>query len=256
MTGPAGQYVLNEPIVSISDYGEFKNALLKRFYYIHPVVQLRQLNACNQNSEEDPSDYAARLQTIADNLFSEMFADYTQKAVATSLYETQIKGQYLSGLKDPIGQRVRSRDPPKFKDAIQIAVQETENEKISENNLFKIRGIEDKSTELSAVLQRLSQIEARLTTNAWTGGKYIPPMPRYAQTLNPQPRQDKSNATCHRCEKMGHYARDCLAKVKCYNCQKFGHVSSNCRLPKGSKNGQGDKGEQQVTSTVPQNTKS
>ena len=74
-----------------------KKALIKRFHYIHPVVQLRQLNACTQNRGEDPRDYDARLQTIADDLFSEMFADPTQKAVATSLYETQIKGQYVSG---------------------------------------------------------------------------------------------------------------------------------------------------------------
>ena len=166
MTRPAGQYVLNEPVVSITDYGEFKKILIKRFHYIHPVVQLRQLNACTQNSGENPHDYAARLQTIADDLFSEMFADPTQKMVATNLYETQIKGQYVVGLKDPIGQRVRSRDPPSFKEAIQIAVQETENEKISENNLFKIRGVEDTSTELSAILQRLTQIEKRLTLSA------------------------------------------------------------------------------------------
>ena len=70
MTGPAGQYVLNELVVSITDYGEFKKALIKRFHYIHPVVQLRQLNACTQHSGEDPRDYAARLQTIADDLFS------------------------------------------------------------------------------------------------------------------------------------------------------------------------------------------
>ena len=108
MTGPVGQYVLNAPVVNITDYKQFKDALIKRFHYIHPVVQLRQLNACTQNLGEDPRDFAARLQTIADDLFSDMFADPTQKDLATVMYESQIKGQFSAGLKDPIGQRVRS----------------------------------------------------------------------------------------------------------------------------------------------------
>ena len=66
---------------------------------------------------------------------------------------------------DPIGQRVRSQDLTTFKLAIEYAVQETENEKISKTNIFKIRGIADNEAgELNAILKRLSQIEAKLTT--------------------------------------------------------------------------------------------
>ena len=91
MTGPAGQYVLNETVVSITDYGEFKKALIKRFHYIHHVVQLRQLNACTQNSGDDPRDYAARLQTIADNLFSEMFADPHKRQLQLAFIKPRLR---------------------------------------------------------------------------------------------------------------------------------------------------------------------
>ena len=65
MTGPAGQHVLNAPVVNITNYKQFKDALVKQFHYIHPVVQLHQLNACTENVGEDPRDFTARLQTIA-----------------------------------------------------------------------------------------------------------------------------------------------------------------------------------------------
>ena len=91
-------------MVNITDYKQFKDALIKQFQYIHPVVQLCQLNACTQNMGEYPRDYAACLQTIADDLFSDMFSDRTQKDLATVMYKSQIKGQYYASLKDPIGQ--------------------------------------------------------------------------------------------------------------------------------------------------------
>ena len=104
MTAPAGQYVQNVPIVTITNYKQFKDAFIKRFHYIHAVVQLHQLNASKQNLGEDPRDYSACLQKISDDLFSDMFSDPTQKDLAIVMYECQTKGQFSAGLKDPTGQ--------------------------------------------------------------------------------------------------------------------------------------------------------
>jgi hypothetical protein len=38
------------------------------------------------------------------------------------------------------------------------------------------------------------------------------------------------NGSCLKCEKSGHWARDCSAK-QCYNCQETGHLARDCKRP-------------------------
>ena len=48
------------------------------------------------------------------------------------LHDAHLLAQYLTGLRDPVGGRVMSRDLKTFTDAIDIAVQEMENERLKE----------------------------------------------------------------------------------------------------------------------------
>ena len=86
-------------------------------------------------------------------------------------------------------------------------MQETENEKISETNIFKIRGIENNEAgELNAILKRLSQIEAKLTTT-------IPPKSYTAPQRIPfinagTTQQNKGQGKCFKCGKPGHFSRE------------------------------------------------
>ena len=207
---------------------------------------------------------------IADDLFAEIFKETTQKAVANELYEMQVKGQYLAGLKEPTGQRVRSRDPKTLKEAIDVAVQEAENEKISETSTFRVRGVESCiPEELQAVLQCLSQLEEKLSAsqsksedhrkNAEIKNDEVPFWlevckvgPYLASQNNPQiairyPYLKGSAAPlnkikCFKCGKDGHLARDCKSNIQCFKCQKYGHISRDCRSTRDvQKNGIGDR---------------
>ena len=72
---------------------------------------------------------------LADHYFSEMFTEAgTQEAkdAAQRLHDAQLLAKYLTGIRDPVGGGVRSRDPKTFLEAINVAVQEMENEKVKE----------------------------------------------------------------------------------------------------------------------------
>ncbi|KAI3704128.1 hypothetical protein L1987_74342 [Smallanthus sonchifolius] len=48
---------------------------------------------------------------------------------------------------------------------------------------------------------------------------------------------------CYKCERPGHYSRDCLKDVKCQVCGLFGHLTKNCR--KAGQSGSGKEREQE-----------
>ena len=124
------------------EYDNFKNIVTKRFDYIHPTTQLRNLTTCIQDQKEHPGDFASRLQQLADKYFTEVFKDAASRVVARQLYKAQLLAQFLTGLRDPVGRLVMSRDPQTFEEAIDIAVQETENEHLREQKGILLRGLD------------------------------------------------------------------------------------------------------------------
>ena len=95
---------------------------------------MKNFTTCCQEPKEHPRDFANRLQLLADQYFETAFAnqDQTTKTAAKVLHEGQLLSQYQTGLRDPVGEKVMSRGPKTFADAIDIAVQEMENQKIRE----------------------------------------------------------------------------------------------------------------------------
>ena len=86
-----------------------------------------------------------------------------RKTGARKNYDNLAKGQFLARLRDPIKERVRSRNPT-LKEAIQVAVLEDENKKLSESNVFKISAIEQDSSKYSE-LDDIMEILDRLSPN-------------------------------------------------------------------------------------------
>ena len=90
-----------------------------------------------------------------------------------------------------------------------------QNEKISETNIFRIRGIEDSEAgELNAILTRLAKIEAKLTTT--TPPKCYPPLQRVPFNNGRVNQQTQGQGKWFKCGKPGHFSRECLSQVQCY----------------------------------------
>ena len=100
MTGIALKYAISDAIPSYTDYAVFKDALIQRFEYTHPVSQYRNLSLCIQKKDEHPKDYAVRLQLATDKYFKDVIKDPTARAGAKALYEQQLIGHYTTGLRD------------------------------------------------------------------------------------------------------------------------------------------------------------
>lgn len=175
MNGIAAKFARSELIKAIKTFQAFRVALEKRFDYLHPTTQLRNFTMSNQDMKEHPRDFANRLQLLADLYFAEIFSQAVtpeEKTAAQVLHDAQLLAQYLTGLRDPVGGRVMSRDPKTFTDAIDIAVQETENEKLKEQKAGLIHASNDedvlKKIELETMLHRLTELEVLVRQQADT----------------------------------------------------------------------------------------
>ena len=84
---------------------------------------------------------------LADQYFETAFANQDQaiKIAAKVLHEGQLLSQYQTGLRYPVGEKAMSRDPKTFADAIDIAVQEMENQKIREQKIGTMRSATDEA---------------------------------------------------------------------------------------------------------------
>lgn len=104
--------------------------------------------------------------------------------------------------------------------------------------IVKARG-EDES--LAQLIETALQEESEVKSQKFKGnqGSLIWPNPGYSGYLRkesrPQIKKEVNTVTsvkCHRCQRIGHMARNCRVKVispTCETCQRVGHESKDCR---------------------------
>ena len=48
------------------------------------------------------------------------------------------------------------------------------------------------------------------------------------KSYNSRSTRSRQETICYRCEKIGHFSRDCRVTLKCNHCKKTGHITSKC----------------------------
>ena len=189
-----GEVVTEEDIVEVrkkllnalTDYGDTANAKVKL------------LNA-SQRSDESMSDYATRLQLMANEAYVESKKDKVKEEI---LYDRFITGIYDRAL----AIQVQLQKPTTFEEASKLAV-------------------ELEASLLNRPDRNVKEVEDIMVVEESNNNR-----PSGSVQSNPAQKPFNPQIVCYRCNKLGHIRRNCTVLLQCKRCGGTNHITEKCDL--------------------------
>ena len=148
----------------------------------------------NQLPNETCREFSNNLWALARSAFG--------NTLENAQLKQRVKERFLTGLRAPIGARVRTQLPSTFEEAVRLAVAQEAELGYSNVNIVK---------PMSYKEIRTPRFQGRLPTprNMSTVKNYVKPATVCATEANPNQAR-----ICYRCQKVGHIAKFCPTKQK------------------------------------------
>ncbi|KAL1467464.1 hypothetical protein MTO96_042162 [Rhipicephalus appendiculatus] len=211
----------DDNVAAATTFSEFKTLALKRFDTEPLIFKMERFLNARQKADEEVRSFASRLRMLRTATLVGTGGEDTLKAeLRREMLSEEMLSRFLAGLRDPVRRFVLSRDPKTFDEAIDVAVKEELNERVSQSRTLPVRYVEESSDvyEIRSRLDRLEKLldeSLRVRDKVKEDGQEFPTRPPYP-------------GRCHNCGGLGHFWRECHR----YR-QRTGNPTGSSRMRKG-----------------------
>ncbi|KAL1463930.1 hypothetical protein MTO96_043124 [Rhipicephalus appendiculatus] len=211
----------DDKVAAATTFSEFKTLALKRFDTEPLIFKMERFLNARQREDEEVRSFASRLRMLGTATLVGTSGEDTWKAeLRHEILSEEMLSRFLAGLRDPVRRFVLSRDPKTFDEAIDVAVKEELNERVSQSRTLPVRYVEENSDvyEIRSHLDRLEKLlneSLRVRNKVKEDGQEFP-------TRTPYP------GRCYNCGGFGHVWRECHR----YR-QRTGNPTGGSRMRKG-----------------------
>ncbi|KAH7983325.1 hypothetical protein HPB52_011111 [Rhipicephalus sanguineus] len=203
MTGAAHDFAWwDDSVAAAADFSEFRSLALKRFDTEPFIIKMEKFLNARQNEGEEVRSFASRVRMLGSATLVDTSGENPMKAqVRREMLAEEVLSRFLTGLRDPIRRFVLSRDPKTFDEAIEVAVREELNEKLSQSRSFPVRYVGENADALE-MRSRLDRLEKMLEESL----KAREPVRKDGQGCATRP---PNAGRCYNCGGFGHYWQEC-----------------------------------------------
>ncbi|KAH7956047.1 hypothetical protein HPB52_005783 [Rhipicephalus sanguineus] len=160
MTGAAHDFAWwDDNVAAATTFPEFRSLALKRFDTEPLIIKMEKFLNARQNAGEEVRSFASRVRMLGSATLVDTSGENPMKAqVRREMLAEEVLSRFLAGLRDPIRRFVLSRDPKTFDEAIEVAVKEELNEKLSQSRSFPVLYVGENS-DVHEMRSRLDRLE-------------------------------------------------------------------------------------------------
>ncbi|KAL1442891.1 hypothetical protein MTO96_046201 [Rhipicephalus appendiculatus] len=211
----------DDNVAAATTFSEFKTLALKRFDTEPLIFKMERFLNARQKADEEVRSFASRLRMLGTATLVGTGGEDTLKAeLRREMLSEEMLSRFLAGLRDPVRRFVLSRDPKTFDEAIDVAVKEELNERVSQSRTLPVRYVEE-SSDVYEIRSRLDRLEKLLDESLRVRDK----VKEYGQEF---PTRPPYPGRCHNCGGLGHFWRECHR----YR-QRTGNPTGGSRMRKG-----------------------
>jgi Zinc knuckle len=233
--GEARSYLDSAPEIKNENQWEiFKAALIARFKRVVPhAVALQRFNDVMQLPNEDVQTFASRLRAAGQLTLPAGPPELpNERAVRLKVLDENLVTNFRKGLRPGVRRYVLTKNLKTFAENVQDAVLEEENDRMTEKRVKQVYGI---GTNM------LPQSQSPATSNTSDYSMRAQAGSSSQNLIQRGENTQRQVVKCFRCEREGHYARDCNNRIVrmmqgnepvCFYCKESGHIKSLCpQLP-------------------------
>src|ERR1044072_4338359 len=214
-----GARLILESKQEVVNWGSFRRVFLEKYFPVSAQeAKEKQFMKLHQGAMTI-DEYAAKLESLAKHF--RFFKDHMD--------ETYLCSRFMDGLRYEIEESVRPLGVKKFQPVV-----EKSREIEAMKNKRNIRPVSGGPVRTGNTSQGNTYKDKKHQKKPYQrpSGKNYGSLPQ-SSTATPGGQGQKKEITCFKCNRVGHYSRDCKGTERvCFNCNKPGHFARECKEPK------------------------